>query len=273
MDIKSIIKQDINYTFKNNVYCFIDNDDDRPQWSKNLNTYLVNNPKTLQLKRNYTFYRNNVKNDLKKSKLFQYLSESGGIIVDLASGPSGYFSPIFDYMKEDGIFVVTDACKAIINAHQRVNKDQRFYIFDVDLGKVLPFNDGSIDAFSGNLLNNVDNYRNLLFEISRCLKPGGRFGLIEWFYEKDSKTYEYLKERNAVYSSLEHFIGVCKEVGLEYLESQVYKEIVGKANQGDLLPIGENDKCLETIVYLKKKTIKRLNFRCCNQLSMVMKTH
>ena len=55
MDIKSIIKQDINYTFKNNVYCFIDNDDDRPQWSKNLNTYLVNNPKTLQLKRNYTF--------------------------------------------------------------------------------------------------------------------------------------------------------------------------------------------------------------------------
>ena len=52
--------------------------------------------------------------------------------------------------------------------------------------------------------------------------------------------------------SLEYFIEVCKEVGLEYIESEVYKEIIGKANQGDLLPIGENDKCLETIVYFKK---------------------
>lgn len=253
MDIKSIIKRDINCTIKKNVYSFIDNDDERPQWSKNLNNYLVNNPKTLQFKRNYTFYRNNVKTDSKKSKLFQYLAEPGGIIIDLASGPSGYFSPIFEYMKEDSAFVATDACQAVINAHQRVNKDQRFYIFDLDLDKPLPFNDESIDVFSGNLLNNVDNYRNLLFEISRCLKPGGRVGLIEWFYENDSKTYEYLKERNAVYSSLENFIEVCKEVGLEYIESEVYKEIVGKANQGDLLPIGENDKCLETILYLKKK--------------------
>ena len=106
-------------------------------------------------------------------------------------------------------------------------------------------------CFSGNLLNNVDNYRELLKEISRCLKVNGRFAVIELFYEMGSQTYDYLKQRNAVYSSLEDYIEVCNEIGLKYKGSEIRREIIGKITEGDLLPIGENDKCLEMIVYFE----------------------
>lgn len=252
MNINSLIKSDINYTNEKNVYHFIGNDAERPQWSINLNNYYKNNPNQLQMKRQYKIHLNNLGVDAQKEKYFQYITELGGVTVDLASGPSGYFSPAFTFLKEDSIFIATDACIEIINAHQKANTDNRFCIFDVDLDKGLPFEDSSIDAFSGNLLSNVDNYKGLLEEVSRCLKYKGRFAVIELFYEIGSQTYDYLKQRNAVYSSLEHFISVCSENGLKYKGSEIRREIIGKISKGDLLPIGENDKCLETIVYFEK---------------------
>ena len=252
MDIKSLIKSEMNYTSEKNVYHFIGSELERPQWSSILDNYYKNNPNRLQMKRQYKFHCNNINTDAQKEKYFQYITELGGVIVDLASGPSGYFSPVFKFLKEDSIFIATDASKAIINAHQKANNDKRFYSFDVDLDSGLPFNDGCINAFSGNLLNNVDNYRGLLSEISRSLKSNGRFAVIELFYEVGSQTYDYLKQRNAVFSSLEYFIEVCNEVGLKYKDSEIRREIIGKISEGDLLPIGENDKCLEMIVYFEK---------------------
>ena len=252
MNINSLIKSDINYTNEKNVYHFISTEVERPQWSISLDNYYISNPNQLQIKRQYKVHLNNIGTDARKKKYFQYITELGGVTVDLASGPSGYFSPVFNFLKDDSIFIATDACTKIINAHQKANTDNRFYIFDIDLDKVLPFDDGSIDAFSGNLLNNVDNYRGLLKEISRCLKSKGRFAVIEWFYETGSQSYDYLKQRNAVCSSLEYFISVCNEVGLKYKDSEIRREIIGKISKGDLLPIGENDKCLETIVYFEK---------------------
>lgn len=252
MNVNSLIKSEINYTNEKNVYHFISSDVERPQWSVNLNNYYINNPYHLQMKRCYKYHLSNIGTDVPKKKYFEYITELGGVTVDLASGPSGYFSPVFNFLKNDSIFIATDACTKVINAHQKANTDNRFYIFDVDLDKVLPFNDGSIDAFSGNLLNNVDNYRGLLEEVSRCLKSNGRFAVIELFYVTGSQTYDYLKQRNAVFSSLEYYISVCSELGLKYKDSEIRREIIGKTSEGDLLPIGENDKCLETIVYLEK---------------------
>lgn len=252
MDINTLIKSEINYTSEKNVYHFIASAIERPQWSIILDNYLKNNPNQLQIKRQYKFHLNNINTDAQKKKYFQYITELGGVTVDLASGPSGYFSPVFNFLKDDSIFIATDASTAIINAHQKANTDNRFYIFDVDLDKVLPFKDGSINAFSGNLVNNVDNYRGLLKEVSRCLKSNGRFAVIELFYEMGSQTYDYLKQKNAVFSSLEYFISVCSEFGLKYKDSEIRREIIGKISEGDLLPIGEKDKCLETIVYFEK---------------------
>ena len=252
MDIKSLIKSEINYTREKNVYHFIDSGLERPRWSSVLDDYYKSNPYHLQIKRQYQLHRNNIYNDAQMKKYFQYITEAGGVTVDLASGPSGYFSPVFDFLKDDSVFIATDASRAIINAHKKANNDKRFFVFDVDLDNGLPFDNGCIDAFSGNLLNNVDNYRELLSEVSRCLKSNGRFAVIELFYEVGSQTYDYLKQRNAVFSSLEYYIEVCNEFGLKYRDSEIRREIIGKISEGDLFPIGENDRCLEMIVYFEK---------------------
>lgn len=252
MDINSIIKAEIKYTSENNIYHFINSEIERPQWSDILDKYYKSNPNHLQMKRQYQLHCDNLNTDEQKKKYFQYITELGGITVDLASGPSGYFSPVFNFLKNDSFFVATDASTAIINAHHKANKDKRFYIFDVDLDKGLPFKDGSINAFSGNLLNNVNNYRGLLAEVSRSLKSYGRFAVIELFYEVGSQTYDYLTQRNAVFSSLEYFVAVCSEVGLKFKDSEIRREIIGKISDGDLFPIGENDKCFERIVYFEK---------------------
>lgn len=44
----------------------------------------------------------------------------GRVMVDLASGPSGYFSPMLDALTEDKIFIVTDACPIVVSAHAAV---------------------------------------------------------------------------------------------------------------------------------------------------------
>lgn len=252
MDINTLIKAGVDYTRDKNVFHFINGEAERPFWSRALNDYYKINPRHLQMKRLYKLHCANIDTDPKKKDYLQFVTELGGVTVDLASGPSGYFSPIFNYLKSDALFVATDACSAVIDAHQKANRDKRFFVFDVDLDKGLPFKDGSIDAFSGNLLNNVENYKGLLKEVSRCLKTNGRFAVIEMFYETGSQTYDYLKERDAVYTSLEHYITVCSEFGLKYRDSEIKGEIVGKISAGDLLPIGDKDKCIEMFVYFEK---------------------
>ena len=142
MDINTLIKSEIKYTNEKNVYHFIASATERPQWSIILDNYHKNNPNQLQIKRQYKFHLNNIDTDVQKKNYFHYITELGGVTVDLASGPSGYFSPVFNFLKDDSIFIATDASIAIINAHQKANTDNRFYIFDVDLDKVLPFEDG-----------------------------------------------------------------------------------------------------------------------------------
>lgn len=253
IDINLLIKEGIYFTRENNVYHFFSDENERPWWSKALDASYANSTSDILMESQYKYHNIHVNDDNQMTEFFQYITASGRIIVDLASGPSGYFSPVFNFMEDDSIFIATDASKTVINAHQKANKDNRFWIFDIDLDKGLPFKDESIDAFSANLLNNVDNYRGLLMEISRCLKQNGRYAVIEMFYEFGTKTYNYLKERDAVYSSLEDYIAICNEVGLKYKGSKVKKEIRGRISEGDLLPIGENDKCLEMIVFFEKE--------------------
>ena len=252
MEITSIIKDNTFFIGKENVVHFIKNDNERPKWSRVVDNYYINNPQDLKMDEKYEFHCERILDDIQMSSFFQYITEPGGIIVDLASGPSGYFGPVFDFLKNDSIFIATDASKEIINAHKNANKDNSFFLFEVDLDRGLPFRDGCIDAFSGNLLNNVNNYKGLLSEVARCLKTNGRFAVIELFYESGSKTYDYLKGRDAVYSSLDNYIAVCNEFGLRYKDSVIRKEIIGKLAEGDLIPIGDKDKCFERIVYFEK---------------------
>lgn len=124
---------------------------------------------------------------------------------------------------------------------------------DLDLDKGLPFKDGSIDIFTGNLLNNVANYAGLIQEVYRCLKKGGKLAVIELFFEHGCKTYTHLVEQGAIWSSFETFVTYCESVGFRLIGSDVVTTRKGKIAEGDLYPLDENDCSEDRTVYFVKE--------------------
>ncbi|MDD2262632.1 MAG: methyltransferase domain-containing protein [Clostridia bacterium] len=251
MIIESIIKNNITYNKNGNTYSFIQNEEERPLWSQKLNNYLISSNTDLKMTEKYK--QNKLKiNEITYKRFFDFITENKGIGVDLASGPSGYFSPVLDRLSANYFFIATDACPAVINAHSSACNNSNFYVFDMDLDKQLPFKDESVVAFSGNLLNNVDHYADLINEVYRCLKFNGRFAVIEMFFEHGCKTYEYINKQGAVWASFETFVGYCKNVGFTYLNSEIINSRKGKISDGDLFPLDDNDCSTERMIYFEK---------------------
>ena len=191
---EELIRNDIPYQRDGKIFHFILNEEQRPAWSKALEDYLVSNRVNLQMKRKYTYQKQMMTRDEKRKHFVDAVS-SGQVIVDLASGPSGYFAPVLDSLEEDALFIATDACPSVLQAHAEACRKENFYLFDTDLDRELPFRDESIDVFCGNLLNNVNNYDGLIREAYRCLKPGGKFCVIEMFFDQASVSYKSLKDQ------------------------------------------------------------------------------
>lgn len=241
--MKTIIKDDIVYNIDGNVVHFITDEDSRPNWSKILNQHLILNNTNLQMKQRYNSQRTIMNKDDAHKRFVKFVSEVRGVKVDLASGPSGYFSPFLDTLDDNDIFIATDACPAVIEAHSEACNKENFYVFDVDLDKSLPFKDESVDIFTGNLLNNVENYSTLIQEAYRCLKKGGKLAVIEIFFEHGSKTYEHLYYPSLIpsFRILEiSYPGISKNSGFLRINSKV--DIFSKFNK--LLYI---DNCIFSI--------------------------
>lgn len=250
--IHGLIQEEIPFYTEGNIVHFITDDAFRPEWSKALNHYFTENHMDLRMKKRYETQRKNVANDRKYQRFTETVSSNHGVIVDLASGPSGYFAPILDALGSDDLFIATDACPAVIAAHSSACNKENFCVFDVDLDRFLPFKDESVDCFSGNLLNNVNNYAGLVREAYRCLKRGGYFAIIELFFEHGCKTYEHLKQQNAIWSSFETFVSFCESVGFVYLDSDILFSRKGKISNGDLYPLDDNDGWTQRTVYFKR---------------------
>ena len=250
--MKKIIKDDIVYNIDANVVHFIIDEDSRPNWSKILNQHLILNNTNLQMKQRYNSQRTIMNKDDAHKQFVKFVSEVRGVKVDLASGPSGYFSPFLDTLDNSDIFIATDACPAVIEAHSKACNKENFYAFDVDLDKSLPFKDESVDIFTGNLLMNVENYSTLIQEAYRCLKKGGKLAVIEIFFEHGSKTYEHLCSKGAIWSSFETFVAYCEKIGFEFLGSDIINTRKGKISEGDLYPLDDNDCSCDRTVYFKK---------------------
>ena len=250
--MKKIIKDDIVYNIDGNVVHFIIDEDSRPNWSKILNQHLILNNTNLQMKQRYNSQRTIMNKDGAHKQFVKFVSEVRGVKVDLASGPSGYFSPFLDTLDDNDIFIATDACPAVIEAHSKACNKNNFYAFDVDLDKSLPFKDESVDIFTGNLLMNVENYSTLIQEAYRCLKKGGKLAVIEIFFEHGSKTYEHLCSKGAIWSSFETFVAYCEKIGFEFLGSDIINTRKGKISEGDLYPLDDNDCSCDRTVYFKK---------------------
>jgi ubiquinone/menaquinone biosynthesis C-methylase UbiE len=240
------------YKIKDNVISFIKNEDERPMWSKAVDDYYKNNelPVSLIYRANKTY---KYKNNIVMQEYYKFITDTNGTVIDLASGPSGYFSPVFDLLNENSIFIITDASPSIIYAHSLANKRRsNVLIFDIDLDILLPIKDNCIDLFCGNLVSNVNGYKTLLQEVYCTLKMGGKAAFIELFFEEGTKTYNYLKNKDSLITSLNDYLRFCSLIGFNVIKTQFEREEIGK-QKGDLLPIDENDKKMFYIIYLEKK--------------------
>lgn len=253
INFSSLIKDGIPFSIENNIVHFILNDDERPWWSKQLEGFYKQSNKKLNMSRNYTSQKQIMTSDPAKNRFVGFISNKRGVKVDLASGPSGYFSAVLDDLTEKDVFVVTDACPTVIAAHSKACNKENVLIFDVDLDKPLPFKDSSVNLFSGNLLSNVNNYAELIREIHRCLKPGGHFAVIDMFFEHGCMTYEHLISKGEFWASFESFTACCDQVGLDLLNSDVLFTKKGKLSAGDLYPLNDNDNWTERTLYFVKR--------------------
>lgn len=250
--VTSLFSPGTDYTIENNIIHFIHNETDRPAWSKALERSYSEFGEVLDMSKNYDAQQQAAQSNKALQEYFGFITEKGGIILDLASGPSGYFAPALDRLQNGSVFIGSDACTTVVRAHSKANTNDNFFIIDADLDKSLPFQSGCLDVVCGNLLDNVNNYRELISEAYRCLKHGGKFAVIELFFEKDSQTYGYLMQQNAVYSSLKTYIDYCSTVGFKYLGGKILKETIGKIDKSDILPIRESDKSVVRTVYFEK---------------------
>lgn len=251
--IRSLIKDDAVYVREGNVFRFISDGISRPEGSKALDAYLTGSRINLMMKRKYAGQRRRMNSNDALRHFAEFVSASGGIKVDLASGPSGYFAPFLDTLKDSDCLIITDACPAVIKAHADACGKPGFYILDVDLDKGLPFRDESVDIFTGNLLNNVENYGGLIREAFRCLKPGGKLAVIEMFFGKGSKTQAYLAEQGEIWSSFERYVGFCESAGFAWIGSETVAARKGPISAGDLYPLDREDRSTDRTVYFEKK--------------------
>lgn len=250
--IRELLKEDMDFVREGNVFHFMTDEASRPAWSKALDEYLTGNPVNLMMKRRYSGQKRRMNANDALRHFAAFVSTSGGIKVDLASGPSGYFAPFLDTLKDDDCLIITDACPAIIKAHADACKKPNFYIFDVDLDQGLPFKNESVDLFTGNLLNNVENYSGLIKEAYRCLKPGGKLAVIEMFFDQGSKTQASLAKQGKIWASYETFVRYCESVGFTCTGSETVTTRKGPVSPGDLYPLDQDDGSTDKTIYFEK---------------------
>lgn len=253
IDVFSIIKDKTPFSAEGNIIHFIRNDSDRPWWSKQLEGYFTQSGVKLEMNSNYKLQKHIMTSNQGRKRFVDFVCDKRGIKVDLASGPSGYFSAMLDDLTENDLFIATDACPTVVCAHSKACSKDNFYVFDIDLDQKLPFKDSGVDIFCGNLLNNVNNYATLLKEAYRCLKPGGHLALIEMFFEHGCKTYEHLDSKDEIWASFETFVSFCEKVGFTYLGGDVISSRKGRISEGDLYPLDKNDCWADRTLYFVKK--------------------
>ncbi len=254
IDVFSVVKDKASFSAEGNIIHFIRSNSERPWWSKQLEGYFTQSGVKLDMPRNYNSQKRIMTSNPSKKRFIDFVSDIQGVKIDLASGPSGYFSAVLDNLREDDLCIATDACPTVVCAHSQACNKNNFYVFDMDLDQNLPLKEASVDIFSGNLLNNVNNYATLIEEAYRCLKPGGHLVLIEMFFEHGCKTYEHLNSKGEIWASFETFIAFCEKVGFTYLDGDIISSRRGKISEGDLYPLDENDCWTDRTLYFIKNS-------------------
>lgn len=232
-----------NYTVTDGYVNFFKDESKRPFWSIHMQTEFENHGIHLDMPANYNAFETFYKNNTTAINFFQTVISSGRVIIDLASGPSGYVSTIVKNLKEEQFFIITDGSPMIINAHKIANKtNSKVGYLDLDLDDKLPLLDNSIDCFTGRFLDNVMAQRQLLEEIFRCLKTDGLYAVMELFFEDNSETSNLLIEKGKLTATHDKYVAFCESIGFTLISSEIVESYVGKLDESDELPINDTDK-------------------------------
>ena len=113
IDICSIIQENAAYIRENNIFHFILDASERPWWSKQLEDYYMNSGVKLNMVQNYKSQRRIMTLERCRKRFMDFVSDKQGVKVDLASGPSGYFSEIIENLTGNDLFIVTDASRCV----------------------------------------------------------------------------------------------------------------------------------------------------------------
>lgn len=229
--------------FNNSYICLFDNEDERPFWSIHMQTMFRKHGIVLEMDSKYNAFDKYYSKKEVVLDFFDRILDNGKIIIDLASGPSGYFGTIIKKLRDDQLFIISDGSPDILKAHMEANKEKNnIGYMDLDLDKPLPFKNDSIDNFMGNYLGNVMEYQQLVSEAYRSLKNGGRFSVIEIFYEQGSETAFELRRENRLYADLDKYIQYFESVGFKLECKGTIEHVVGKLDPSDSLPRNDTDK-------------------------------
>lgn len=238
-----------NYRVSKNTITFLQ-EKERPVVCQKMDSFYLN--KRYPMGHMYHAASFKFKDDKAMQHYYNFILANKGICVDLASGASGYFGPILFQLHKEMEFVISDASKVMIKAHSTANlKRRNVVILDIDLNQLLPIKNNSIDMYCGYLVNNVQNYIQLVQEVARTLKISGKFVIIEWFFESTSITANFLQKNHFLIQSLEYYICFCESIGLKLMNKELQSQSKGKLTN-DLLPVDENDKKSVYILYFEK---------------------
>lgn len=231
------------YSYSDTYVNFFADEQKRPYWSMHMQSEFEKHGIVLNMAFKYDAFVKYYSTKSTAVEFFDRILGSGDIIVDLASGPSGYFGTLLKKINKKQFFIITDGSPMILDAHMDANKEkENIGYIDLDLDSPLPFQSNSIDCFMGNFLGNVMEYRQLIKEVYRALKCGGRYSVMEIFYEAGSEASLDLKNEDRLYADLDEYIQFCQSIGFNLESRHIIESIVGKLDPTDSIPRNDTDK-------------------------------
>jgi len=185
-----------------------------------------------------------------KSKLTEFaerMAKSGGLILDVASGPGGGFVPRILHINAEATILIDDIGFCVLQEWQRFLRDKgipnvSFALFDATK---MPLKSNSIDIVSD--LGGFDNIQGSMEGIKeayRVLKPGGTLFSVNGMTERKDFLKLPSEVRTKWYNTnppfFDGFLEVFKRVGFKVICKPLLKERELSPSEGDLP--GEADK-------------------------------
>ncbi len=129
------------------------------------------------IKKNWEWHKSN---DRTRKELAKKITQHGGLILEIGTGPGGGFMPAILLENRDAAVIISDLSPTIVRQWKKLFENELFppNVHYAALDNCdLPFEDNSIDVISsgGGFGNTEGDKFKVITEIYRVLKPGGLY--------------------------------------------------------------------------------------------------